>query len=600
MERYIVSARKYRPQTFESVVGQKHITNTLENALQNNHLAQALLFCGPRGVGKTTCARILAKKINESENVSEENFDLNIFELDAASNNSVDDIRRLIEQVRFAPQIGRFKVYIIDEVHMLSQSAFNAFLKTLEEPPAHAIFILATTEKHKIIPTILSRCQIFDFKRITVEDIAEHLQYVANEEGITADPEALHIIAQKSDGALRDALGIFDRLVAFSGTSITYQGVISNLDILDYDYYFKATDFALATEMTKLLLLFNEILEKGFEANQFINGWASHLRDLLVSFDPQTIELLEVGPNIKQRYLEQSKRCNINFLVQALRLLNETDVRYKASSSQRLLVEVTLMQIAKLEEKKTTDLAEPARIQAKTEVAQIPKPVQTITIAPGAAEPKYQPIAPKPSVAKPIETTMAIHPQPVAKTPAPQTVSPNHEEQPTEKVTAAIATETPDWMQRLKGRSISIKTETEKTSKAENAKSQKEEEVRGPEEVFSDAEFETAWKGFLKENESRKSIISVLQAYKPELKNLFELHFVLANKTQEGYLQGIQQEMMAYLRKALNNYSLSMHITVAERITEKKPYTAEERYRAMLEINPLLDQLRQAFDTDIE
>lgn len=602
MERYIVSARKYRPQTFESVVGQRHITDTLNNALQNNHLAQALLFCGPRGVGKTTCARILAKKINESDQVSEEDFDLNIFELDAASNNSVDDIRRLIDQVRFAPQVGRFKVYIIDEVHMLSQNAFNAFLKTLEEPPAHAIFILATTEKHKIIPTILSRCQIFDFKRITVEDIAEHLAFVAAEEGITADPEALHIIAQKADGALRDALSIFDRLVSFSGADITYQGVITNLDILDYDYFFKATDLALNQDLLQLMLLLNEILDKGFEASQFVSGWATHLRDLLVSFDPQTIELLEVGPSIKQRYLEQSKKCSINFIIQALRFLNDCDVRYKSASNQRLLVEVTLMEISKILEKKTADVTEPARVQAKTEIAQKPKPIQTITIAPGVQEPKPQAIAPKAETApepapKPAAPVAPPTPPVVtAQQPAPSPAKPE-EKTPEQKPQAPQAT---DWRARLKGSSISIKTASEQASGDVAEENAQEEEITGPEDVFSDAEFENAWKGFLKEIESRKSIVGVLQAHKPEIKNLFELHFELANKTQEGYLQGIQQELMAYLRKALNNYSLSTHITIKEGVTEKKPYTADERYRAMLEINPLLDKMRQVFDTDIE
>jgi DNA polymerase-3 subunit gamma/tau len=604
MERYIVSARKYRPQTFESVVGQRHITDTLNNALQNNHLAQALLFCGPRGVGKTTCARILAKKINESDQVSEEDFDLNIFELDAASNNSVDDIRRLIDQVRFAPQVGRFKVYIIDEVHMLSQSAFNAFLKTLEEPPAHAIFILATTEKHKIIPTILSRCQIFDFKRITVEDIAEHLAFVAKEENITADPEALHIIAQKADGALRDALSIFDRLVSFSGANITYQGVITNLDILDYDYFFKATDLALNQDLLNLMLLLHEILDKGFEANQFVNGWATHLRDLLVSFDPQTIELLEVGPSIKQRYLEQSKKCSIPFIISALRFLNDCDVRYKSATNQRLLVEVTLMEISTILEKKTANVTEAPAIQPKTEIAQKPKPVQIITIAPGVAEPKPETFAPKPQPALTAEAVApppAPPPPPVVQVPiTPHPVAPPHIK-PAEKPTENPAPAPPagDWMQRLKGRSISIKTETEKAEDSQTADNQ-EEEIAGPENVFSDAEFETAWKAFLKEIETRKSIVGVLQAHKPTLKNLFELHFELANKTQEGYLQSIQQELLAFLRKSLNNFSLSIHVTIKEGTTEKRPYTAEERYRAMLEINPALDKLRQAFDTDIE
>ncbi|MFT5666376.1 MAG: DNA polymerase-3 subunit gamma/tau [Vicingaceae bacterium] len=362
MENFVVSARKYRPVTFDSVVGQKSITNTLKNAIKTEHLAQAFLFCGSRGVGKTTCARILAKTINcfnRTESIEacnecnsctsfNEGASLNIHELDAASNNSVDDIRSLIDQVRFAPQIGSHKVYIIDEVHMLSNQAFNAFLKTLEEPPAHAIFILATTEKHKIIPTILSRCQIFDFSRIEVEDISMHLGSIAEKEGIKAEEEALHVIAQKADGALRDALSIFDQLVSFSGKNLTYESAIENLNILDYDYYFKATDALLKGNIPSSLVLLNEIIHNGFDGHLFINGLASHLRNLLVCLDPQTVDLLEVGKSIKPRYKEQSANCSVGFIIRALEICRDCDTEYRASKNKRLLVELSLMQIASI------------------------------------------------------------------------------------------------------------------------------------------------------------------------------------------------------------------------------------------------------------
>ena len=351
MEQFIVSARKYRPQVFGDVVGQQAITNTLENAIKNNHLAQALLFTGPRGVGKTTCARILAKRINEESmehNEGEEDFAFNIFELDAASNNSVEDIRTLNDQVRIPPQTGKFKVYIIDEVHMLSQSAFNAFLKTLEEPPAHAIFILATTEKHKIIPTILSRCQIFDFKRIGVTDIKNYLHFIAKDEKIEAEDDALHIIALKADGALRDALSIFDRVVSYSGNTLTRKAVSENLNVLDHDEYFQVTDLLLDNNIPQILISLNNIMTKGFEGHHFINGLASHFRDLLVAKDPATIELLEVGHLAKKQYLEQSKRADLRFLMRAIDLANECDLNYKLSKNQRLLVELSLMKIASI------------------------------------------------------------------------------------------------------------------------------------------------------------------------------------------------------------------------------------------------------------
>ena len=383
LENFVVSARKYRPDTFHSVVGQVSITSTLKNALKNNHLAQAFLFCGPRGVGKTTCARILAKTINcfsitndfEACNTCEscvsfnEGHSLNIHELDAASNNSVDDIRNLIDQVRFAPQIGKYKIYIIDEVHMLSAAAFNAFLKTLEEPPAHAIFILATTEKHKIIPTILSRCQIFDFSRIQVIDIANHLQHIAQKEGVKAESDALHLIGQKADGALRDALSIFDQLVSFAGNNLTYEAVVENLNILDYDYYFKITDTILKNNISNALLLFDEILKKGFDGHNFINGLAEHFRNLLVCQDSSTITLLEVGENIKTKYAEQAQKCSPQLLLNALIITNKADLNYKISKNQRLLIELTLMQLCSLsssnnEEQKKNEL--PAITAPKT------------------------------------------------------------------------------------------------------------------------------------------------------------------------------------------------------------------------------------------
>ncbi|MFO7978462.1 MAG: DNA polymerase III subunit gamma/tau [Bacteroidales bacterium] len=380
MENFIVSARKYRPATFDTVVGQKSITTTLKNAIKNNHLAQAFLFTGPRGVGKTTCARILAKTIN-CQNLSpdleacnecppcvsfNQSNSFNVHELDAASNNSVDGIRSLVDQVRIPPQVGKYKVYIIDEVHMLSTQAFNAFLKTLEEPPAYAKFILATTERHKIIPTILSRCQIFDFSRITVEDITTHLQFVAQSENITADYNALHIIARKADGALRDALSIFDQMVSFSGANLTYKEVIDNLNVLDYDYYFRVLDMMLEEKGSDILLLINEIIQKGFEGNDFITGMGEHLRNLLVCKDPATLKLIEVSHDIRQQYLQQTQRCPEEFLMKALEINNRVDIQYKSSSNKRLTLELSMLQMAGLLKKKelTEESPEPLSLVA--------------------------------------------------------------------------------------------------------------------------------------------------------------------------------------------------------------------------------------------
>lgn len=385
MDNFIVSARKYRPVDFHSVVGQKSITSTLKNAIKNKQLAHAYLFCGPRGVGKTTCARIFSKTINcfnpnsdfeacnecESCKSFNENRSYNIHELDAASNNSVEDIRSLTEQVRIPPQIGSYSVYIIDEVHMLSTAAFNAFLKTLEEPPKHAIFVMATTEKHKILPTILSRCQIFDFNRITVEDAAEHLAYVAGKENIKAEPEALHVIAQKADGAMRDALSFFDQVVSFSGDELTYKKTIENLNVLDYDYYFKLTDLFLEENIPDTLLTFNEVLDKGFDGHHFINGLGSHFRDLLVCKTPGTVDLLEVGASIKEKYLEQAKKCSTDFLYKGLSFISRCDIEYKISTNKRLHVELTLIELCyiSINQKKKAEqelAAKKAKAEAQT------------------------------------------------------------------------------------------------------------------------------------------------------------------------------------------------------------------------------------------
>lgn len=347
-EQFIVSARKYRPSTWESVVGQDAITSTIKHAIETGHLAQAFLFCGPRGVGKTTCARIFAKAINQAGSADMEDYSYNIFELDAASHNSVEDIRLITDQVRIPPQVGKYKVYVIDEVHMLTTNAFNAFLKTLEEPPPYAIFILATTEKHKIIPTILSRCQIYDFNRITINDIAKHLAWIASEENIKADTDALHVIAEKADGALRDALSIFDQMVSFCGDHITYADVIKNLNILDYDYYFKITDFIVKNEIHQTLVVFDEIVNNGFDSHHFINGLGTHFRNLLVCKDAVTLKLLEVSDNVKEKYQQQSIIASAKFLIDGLSIIGETDVHFKAAKNQRLLIELALMKLSSL------------------------------------------------------------------------------------------------------------------------------------------------------------------------------------------------------------------------------------------------------------
>lgn len=592
MENFIVSARKYRPATFNTVVGQAHITNTLKNAIKNNHLAQAFLFCGPRGVGKTTCARILAKTINCTNKTAEteacdqcescQSFNsgasLNVYELDAASNNSVDDIRNLVDQVRFAPQLGEFKVYIIDEVHMLSASAFNAFLKTLEEPPKHAIFILATTEKHKIIPTILSRCQIFDFNRIQIEDIANHLAYIAGKENISAEPDALHIIAQKADGALRDACSIFDQIVSFAGNTVTYKAVIENLNILDYDYYFKVMDAVLTENVSSALLIFNEILNNGFDGHNFIAGLSGHLRNLLVSQNPETLQLLEVGNNIKDKYKEQAAKCTPAFLVRGLTILNRADNQYKSSKNQRLQVELALMQLCSLnslgvEAEKKNDLSEAS---LRNRSGSIRESVTIQNVVPPA--PKEHPPLPKAEVTipqKPITTPIigGGTATTIAKKPL-------------------IKTSTPSITQHI---NPGVKKETTDTGTATlNTTGQKAE-------AFGQPELEKAWLKYAQEMKTKKANLGAsLAAKMPVLKENFKVEFTINNKALEEAINEDKMNFLGFLRNELNNFSIHLELIMVQTEDKANLYTATDRYKRLAEKNPDINKFRQAFDLDIE
>ncbi|GAL90124.1 DNA polymerase III subunit gamma/tau [Jejuia pallidilutea] len=578
MEHFVVSARKYRPQTFKDVVGQQAITNTLLNAIENNHLAQALLFTGPRGVGKTTCARILAKMINsDGSETEDEDFAFNIFELDAASNNSVDDIRNLTDQVRIPPQVGKYKVYIIDEVHMLSQAAFNAFLKTLEEPPKHCIFILATTEKHKIIPTILSRCQIFDFKRITVKDAKEYLKYIAEEQSITAEDDALHIIAQKADGAMRDALSIFDRVVSFSGKNLTRQAVTENLNVLDYETYFTSTDFILDNKIPELLLQFNNTLSKGFDGHHYIAGLASHFRDLLVSKTQSTIELLEVGDQIKQKYLEQSKKASQEFLLQGIEMANECDLKYKTSKNQRLLVELCLMQLASItydgEKKNNKRFIIPASYFQKKGITPIPvnKPLT-------------------------VETTV------------PQI----NKKDSLEKTTVSGKAELIQKFQVNEPPKIELKADTKRTSglSLKSIKEKKEHETRKidvvvdeedlPKEPFTEKELITYWNKFTNktQEQGKHNLASILAIDTPKVKGT-TIHLVFPNETNKIELERQQYELMGYLRKSLNNFEINLSITVNEEKSKKYAYTTREKFEKLKEKNAAIEALRKTFDLDI-
>ncbi|CAM1354569.1 DNA polymerase III subunit gamma/tau [Tenacibaculum insulae] len=566
MEHFIVSARKYRPQNFEDVVGQQAITNTLENAIKNNHLAQALLFTGPRGVGKTSCARILAKRINQEDATAnaDEDFAFNIFELDAASNNSVDDIRSLTDQVRIPPQTGKYKVYIIDEVHMLSQAAFNAFLKTLEEPPAHAIFILATTEKHKIIPTILSRCQIFDFKRIGVLDAKEYLKTICTKENITAEDDALHVIAQKADGAMRDALSIFDRVVSFSGNNLTREAVTQNLNVLDYDVYFNITDLLIENKIPQVLMEFNTVLGKGFEGHHFINGLASHFRDLLVAKDTATISLLEVGDTTKKKYLEQSKKANMQFLLPAIDKANDCDLKYRGSKNQRLLVELTLMQIASINfdgaKKKSNNYIIPATFFT--------------SLSPSVKKTEVK------SIVKTPEKVKVQKPTPIA----------------------AIPTATKPLLKNIKRRTSALSLKSIHQKKDIKIISDEDENFENhPRTPFSHDELKDAWKKyyFKLQELGERSIAAILASSEPQLGKLHTITFSLPNDLMKAQLERGKGKLTRFLREKLNNYGIQIDVIVNETVEKKFAYTPQEKYEKLKEINPLLEKLKNTFGLDL-
>ena len=573
MENFVVSALKYRPKTFKDVVGQSAITQTLENAIKENHLAQALLFTGPRGVGKTSCARILAKMINSNGSVDEnEDYAFNIFELDAASNNSVDDIRNLTDQVRIPPQVGSYKVYIIDEVHMLSSNAFNAFLKTLEEPPKHCIFILATTEKHKIIPTILSRCQIFDFKRITVTDAKNYLKVVAKAQNIDAEDDALHIIAQKADGAMRDALSIFDRVVSFSGKNLTRKAVSENLNVLDYETFFQITDLLLDNAIPSLLIQFNQILARGFEGQHFIAGLASHFRDLYVAKSTETLELLEVGTDTKERYKLQSERTSPTFLKEAISLANDCDLKYKTSRNQRLLVELCLMKLASInfdgEKKKSEGFIIPASFfkdknlsESKTELDRnIP---QTNSVNSAEEQPSVE------------EPEMKYNPP---------------------KIEAPI-------IKGIKRQASGLSLKSIQQKKAHQIKQMdveiKEEDL--PSDSFTQDQLNEYWDTFVDklEKKGKYNLAAILKIDTPKLTDDDVIQLEFPNSTNKIEVERNQFDLLQFLRKSLNNFNIRLEISVNEAMDKKYAYTAEDKYAKLLEKNPALETLKQTFNLDL-
>ena len=617
MENYIVSARKYRPSTFESVVGQRALTTTLKNAIATQKLAHAYLFCGPRGVGKTTCARIFAKTINcmtptadgeacnqcESCVAFNEQRSYNIHELDAACNNSVDDIRQLVEQVRIPPQIGKYKVYIIDEVHMLSASAFNAFLKTLEEPPRHAIFILATTEKHKILPTILSRCQIYDFNRISVEDTVNHLSYVASKEGISAEPEALNVIAMKADGGMRDALSIFDQVVSFTGGNITYKSVIDNLNVLDYEYYFRLTDCFLANKVSDALLLFNDVLNKGFDGSHFITGLSSHFRDLLVGKDPVTLPLLEVGASIRQRYQEQAQKCPLPFLYKAMKLCNECDLNYRISKNKRLLVELTLIQVAQL----TTE---------GDDVSGGRSPKQTI-----------KPVFSQPAAAQPsqVASDSSVQQAPVHSSPASVTanVTPNRQPQmaTTARPVSPSATNTTSSaplpgagipsvakeerkvpVMKMSSLGVSIKN-PQRDQAAQNATVAHVPRVQQPEQDsnFNERDLNYYWQEYAGQlPKEQVAIAKRMQVLRPVLLNnstTFEI--VVDNEIAAKDFTVLIPELQDYLRGRLKNSKVVMTVRVSAPTETVRAVGRVEKFQMMSQKNQALMQLKEEFGLEL-
>lgn len=610
MENFIVSARKYRPSTFESVVGQQHITNTLKNAIKNNQLAQAFLFCGPRGVGKTTCARILAKTINctnlqpngeacgtcDSCRSFLNGNSFNIHELDAASNNSVDDIRSLIEQVRIPPQGVRYKVYIIDEVHMLSQAAFNAFLKTLEEPPHYAIFILATTEKHKILPTILSRCQIFDFNRIRVEDMANHLASIAQRESISYEADGLHVIAQKADGGLRDALSMFDQIVSFSGGNVTYRAVIDNLNILDYDYYFNVTDSLLKEDTANTLLLFDEILNNGFDGAHFISGLSEHLRNLLVGKDAATLKLLEVSEGIKAKYLQQSQASTVSFLLSAMNIANQCDLSYKLSKNQRLQVELALLKMCHLVS---------AFNLAATPINAMPSPEGQLKKKPDSAVKEQSSIQP----VTPVTAQPTTAPAPILSE-APTNYVSNKVEA---KSVAAPAINEPAaekpkvFIPNQHTAATSIKIPSLKDwGKIQEAATLEEEEdpyLKGDaREDFTTADFLKCWSEYAArlKMEGKHNALSIFTGDAPVMLRPYEFEIAVGTKVQEKDFRNERPNILNFLRTSLKNFSIELNARIDEKVVVKRPYTNQDKYQFMVAKNPQLAELKKRFNLDFD
>ena len=603
MENYIVSARKYRPSTFESVVGQRALTTTLKNAIATGKLAHAYLFCGPRGVGKTTCARIFAKTINcmsptadgeacnqcESCTAFNEQRSYNIHELDAASNNSVDDIRQLVEQVRIPPQIGKYKVYIIDEVHMLSASAFNAFLKTLEEPPRHAIFILATTEKHKILPTILSRCQIYDFSRIGVEDTVAHLAYVASKEGITAEPEALNVIALKADGGMRDALSIFDQVVSFTGGHITYKSVIENLNVLDYEYYFKLTGFFLENKISDALLLLNDVLNKGFDGSHFITGLSSHLHDLLVSKDPATLPLLEVGASIRERYQAQAQQCPLPFLYRAMKLCNDCDLNYRASKNKRLLVELTLIQVAQL----TAEEDDGANGRSPKQAI---KPIFTQPAA--AQQPQATAAMPQQTVQPAVQTNST--PQPAA-TQHSNATTPHAT--PTAVLMAQGREEKKIPVMKMSGLGVSIKRphiEEEQRNPSSNPTAA--HQAAQPEEdyIFNERDLNYYWQEYAgRMPKEQVAIAKRMQNMRITLINDTTFEAVVDNEIVAKEFTGMIPTLQNYLRTRLKNRKVTMTVRISAPTEKVRAYGRVEKFQMMAQKNSALLQLKEEFGLEL-
>ena len=619
MSDFIVSARKYRPATFRSVVGQKHITSTLQNAIERGQLAHAYLFCGPRGVGKTTCARIFAKAINclsphgaeacnecESCRSFNEGRSLNIHELDAASNNSVEDIRTLIDQVRIIPQVGRYSVFIIDEVHMLSASAFNAFLKTLEEPPRHAIFILATTEKHKILPTILSRCQIYDFNRISVEDTVNHLSYVASKEGITAEPEALNVIAMKADGGMRDALSIFDQVVSFTGGNITYKSVIDNLNVLDYEYYFRLTDCFFENKVSDALLLFNDILNKGFDGSHFITGLSSHFRDLLVGKDPVTLPLLEVGASIRQRYQEQAQKCPLPFLYRAMKLCNECDLNYRISKNKRLQVELTLIQVAQL----TTEGDDVSGGRGPT------KTIKPIFTQPAAAQQPQVASAtqvqqaslhtsPSSVTTQAVNGTTARHPQvSAAAQPGASASSGAASSAPSQGagVAPTVKEERKIPVMKMSSLGVSIKN-PQRDQTTQNTVTTHVPRVQQPEEdfIFNDRDLNYYWQEYAGQlPKEQDALTKRMQMLRPVLLNnstTFEV--VVDNEFAAKDFTALIPELQSYLRGRLKNSKVVMTVRVSEATETIRPVGRVEKFQMMAQKNQALMQLKDEFGLEL-